>query len=58
MPVSVKGGKDSLESLLPETLSESELEAIGDDGYLAELTRKVLSIRICMAGCRQQMGRF
>lgn len=36
-----KGGEDELESLLPESLSESELEAVGEDRYLAELTRKV-----------------
>ena len=36
-----KGGEDSLESLLPEPLTEQELESIGDDRYLAELTRKV-----------------
>ena len=36
-----KGGEVELESLLPESLSESDLEAISDDRYLAELTRKV-----------------
>ena len=36
-----KGGEECLESLLPESLVETELEAIGDDRYLAELTRKV-----------------
>lgn len=36
-----KGGEEELESLLPESLTEPELEAIGDDRYLAELTRKV-----------------
>ena len=36
-----KGGEESLESLLPDSLSETELKSISDDRYLAELTRKV-----------------
>ena len=36
-----KGGERSLESLLPEPLTKPELEAISDNCYLAELTRKV-----------------
>lgn len=36
-----KGGEDNLEFLLPQPLDETELEAISDDRYLAELTRKV-----------------
>ncbi|MGY0220039.1 DNA-3-methyladenine glycosylase I [Endozoicomonadaceae bacterium StTr2] len=36
-----KGGEQALESLLPRPLSTEVLKQLGDDRYLAELTRKV-----------------
>ena len=36
-----KQGEENLESLLPLSLTEAELESISDDRYLSELTRKV-----------------
>ncbi len=34
-----KGGEDALRSLLPQVAGPGELEAMGDDRYLSELTR-------------------